>query len=184
MKSPAGDEMSGMKTMSPPHVEGDAFKAVMAQWATGVTIATTCQDGAPVGMTATSFSTLSLHPPQILICANRKANTHTAIVESGFFAVNLLTAEQQEWGMRFASPEANSGERFCGVPYAVALTGAPILTGVLGWLDCNLQDSHSSGDHTIFIGAVVACEVTSAADPLLYFRRAWQRLAQISHKGE
>jgi len=66
-------------------------------------------------MTVSSFTGVSLHPPQILICVNQRANTHTAIVASGYFAVNLLGAHQEEWGMRFAGLQPVDGDRFKGI---------------------------------------------------------------------
>lgn len=158
-------------------VEPQTFKEVMARWASGVTIVTTRQAAAPVGMTVSSFASVSLQPTQILICVNQKANTHAAIAESGFFAVNLLAAEQVEWGMRFAGLQPAIGDRFAGINWTVAQTGAPILPGVLGWLDCHLSHTLPSGDHTIFIGTVVACDPSSDLSPLLYYRRAWRHLA-------
>jgi flavin reductase (DIM6/NTAB) family NADH-FMN oxidoreductase RutF len=177
MNNGIGDFLSTVTSMS---VEPQAFKEVMARWASGVTIATTCQAGAPVGMTVTSFTTLSLHPQQILICANRKANTHAAIVESGFFAVNLLAVDQMEWGIRFAGLRPEVTDRFEGIAWLTAQTGAPILPGVLGWLDCHLRYAFAGGDHTIFVGEVAACGVCSDGGapraPLLYYRRNWRRL--------
>jgi flavin reductase (DIM6/NTAB) family NADH-FMN oxidoreductase RutF len=161
-----------------PQVETQAFKAVMAQWASGVTIATTRQAEAPVGMTVSSFTSVSLQPAQILICVNQRANTHAAIIESGYFAVNLLAAEQQEWGMRFAGLLPAVGDRFSGIAWTIAQTGAPILPGVLGWLDCRLNHLYSGGDHTIFVGAVTACELCDEKSPLLYHHRSWRHLAE------
>ena len=163
---------------TPPRVEADAFKGVMAQWPKGVTIATTRHAGAPVGMTVSSFTGVSLHPPQVLICVSRQANTHAAIVESGYFAVNLLAAGQQEWGMRFADPQSAVGDRFAGIAWFTARTGAPILPGVLGWLDCSLYHAFAGGDHTIFVGEITACEMGSTSAPLIYYRRDWWRLAE------
>ena len=170
--------ITGMNGSYPSQVEDHGFKDVMAQWASGVTIATTRHAGAPVGMTVSSFSSVSLQPPQILICVNHRANTHAAIAASGYFAVNLLGADQQEWGMRFAGLQPAVGDRFAGIALSTAQTGAPILSGVLAWLDCLLQHAFSSGDHTIFVGEVVACKVGSTKAPLLYFRRDWRRLAE------
>lgn len=169
---------TGPNRRDPPPIDAEAFKEVMARWATGVTIATTRQAEAPVGMTVSSFASVSLHPPQILICVNQRANTHGAIVGSGFFAVNLLAADQQALGMRFAGLQPNVGDRFTDIAFITAETGAPILPGVLGWLDCLLTHAFASGDHTIMVGEVVACEMGDADRPLLYFQRAWHRLGE------
>jgi flavin reductase (DIM6/NTAB) family NADH-FMN oxidoreductase RutF len=161
-------------------IEPQAFKEVMARWASGVTIATTRQAATPVGMTVSSFASVSLHPPQLLICVNRQAQTHGAIQASGFFAVNLLGVEQLEWGMRFAGRSPAIQDRFQGIDWLTAQTGAPILPGVVGWFDCHLGQAMASGDHTIFVGNVVACGVGEHGTPLLYYHRQWRQLAEAA----
>jgi flavin reductase (DIM6/NTAB) family NADH-FMN oxidoreductase RutF len=161
-------------------IEPQAFKEVMTCWASGVTIATTQSKAGtlwvPLGMTVSSFAGVSLEPPQILICVNRKAHTYAAIEESGYFAVNLLAVDQLEWGVRFAGLRPEVTDRFAGIAWLTAQTGAPILPGVLGWLDCHLFHTFPSGDHTIFVGEVVACGMCSDGAPLLYHRRNWRQL--------
>ena len=157
-------------------IEPQAFKDVMARWASGVTIATTRSKASPLGMTVSSFASVSLHPAQVLICVNRNASTYAAIEESGYFAVNLLAVEHLEWGVRFAGLRPEVTDRFEGIGWLTAQTGAPILPGVLGWLDCRLRHAFASGDHTIFVGEVVASGVYSDGAPLLYYRRNWRQL--------
>jgi flavin reductase (DIM6/NTAB) family NADH-FMN oxidoreductase RutF len=156
------------------------FKEVMARWSSGVTIATTRLGDTPVGMTVSAFTGVSLEPPQVLICANRKTHTHDAIEANGYFAVNMLNVHQLEWGMRFAGLRPEITDRFQGLAWFTAQTGAPILPGVLAWLDCHLRQAIPSGDHTIFVGEVAACAVCDGCDPLLYHHRNWRQLAQIS----
>ena len=161
-------------------IEPQAFKEVMACWASGVTIVTTQSKAetlyVPLGMTVSSFASVSLEPPQILVCVNHKAHTYAAIEEIGYFAVNLLGVDHLEWGVRFAGLRPEVTDRFEGIAWLTAQTGAPILPGVLGWLDCHLCHTFASGDHTIFVGDVVACGVCSAGAPLLYYRRNWRQL--------
>jgi flavin reductase (DIM6/NTAB) family NADH-FMN oxidoreductase RutF len=161
-------------------IEPHAFKEVMARWASGVTIATTQSKAGtlwvPLGMTVSSFASVSLQPAQILIGVNRKAHMHAAIEESGYFAVNLLTVDHLEWGIRFAGLRPEVADRFEGIAWLTAQTGAPILPGVLGWLDCYLRHALASGDHTIFVGEVAACGVSSDCAPLLYYHRNWRQL--------
>jgi len=154
------------------------FKNVMAQWASGVTIVTTIHRETPVGMTVSSFASASLQPPQILFGANRATRTHDAIAGSGCFAVNILAVEQLDWGMRFAGLQPEIPERFQGISWFTAQTGAPILPGVLGWLDCQVRQAFACGDHTIFVGEVVACAVRDDGAPLLYHHRNWRQLAE------
>jgi len=164
-----------------PHIEVQTFKEVMARWGSAVTIVTTRQATIAVGMTATSFTSVSLLPPQILICVDHNANTYAAISKSGYFAVNLLSVEQLEWAKRFAGLQPAIPDRFEGIAWTTAITGAPILPGVLGWLDCRVYQTLAFGDHTIFIGDVVTCsvadELSGEGAPLLYYRRAWRQLA-------
>jgi flavin reductase (DIM6/NTAB) family NADH-FMN oxidoreductase RutF len=152
------------------------YKNALAHWATGVTVVTTLSGDRHVGITASSLTSLSLEPPQILICVARKLYTHAAIMESGVFAVNILNVEQVEWGMRFAGMIPEHADRFEGIEFDTATSGCAILPGVLGWLDCTLRHAYDGDDHTIFVGEVVAAGFEDGA-PLLYFNRHWRQLS-------
>ena len=158
-------------------VDVQEFKNALAHWATGVTIVTTIQDGEPIGITASSLTSVSVEPPQILICVGRRLFTHGAIAESGIFAVNILSAEQVDWGKRFAGLIPESNDRFAGIDWRTAKTGCPILPGVLGWLDCSLRHAYDGEDHSIFVGEVKAAGYKTGA-PLLYFNRNWREIAE------
>jgi len=157
-------------------IDVQSFKNVLAHWTSGVTVVTTQIDDHPVGMTASSLTSVSLNPPQILICVARKLYTHQAIEQSGVFAVNILGTEHLEWGMRFAGMIPGLSDRFAGIETHTAVTGAPLLPDVLGWLDCRLHHAYDGGDHTIFVGEVVAAGASEERSPLLYFNRTWRQL--------
>ena len=157
-------------------IDPQTFRSTLSHWASGVTVVTTQLNEQRVGITASSFSSLSLEPPQILICVAKKLYTHQLIEQSRIFAVNILGVEQLEWGMRFAGMIPEIEDRFQGIDVQRAVTGAPILTNALAWLDCILRDSHDSGDHTIFIGEVMATQATAQGNPLLYYQRNWRQL--------
>lgn len=157
-------------------VDVQDFKNALAHWATGVTVVTTCSGGRHVGITASSLTSLSIDPPQILICVARRLHTHAAIQQSGSFVVNILSAEQQEWGMRFAGLVPEQADRFAGIDYTTSVTGCAVLPGVLGWLDCKLRHAYDGDDHTIFVGEVVGAGFQRGA-PLLYFNRQWRQLS-------
>ena len=157
-------------------IDVQSFKETLAHWASGVTVVTTLAEGRPVGITASSLTSVSLEPPQILICVSRKLFTHQAIQQSGVFAVNILGADHLEWGMRFAGMLPELADRFAGIELQQGVTGAPILPDVLGWLDCRLRHAFDGGDHTIFVGEVVAAGATEERSPLLYFNRTWRQL--------
>ena len=155
------------------------FKSAMSCFASGVTVITTSYQEQLHGMTASSFCSLSLEPPLVLVCVANQARSHAMISKSGVFAVNILDADQLEWGKRFAGMLPGIEDRFAGIAYKVALTDSPILPGTLSWVDCKLRHSYQGGDHTIFVGEVVAGGVREAGEPLLYFNRAWHEPAAI-----
>ena len=159
-------------------VDVQDFKNALAHWATGVTVVTTRSADRNIGITASSLTSLSLEPPQILICVGRKLHTHAAILESGIFAVNILNADQVEWGIRFAGRVPEVADRFEDIEFDTATTGCAILPGVLGWLDCTLRHAYDGGDHSIFVGEVVAAGFEPGA-PLLYFNRHWRQLSDL-----
>ena len=159
-------------------VDAENFKNALAHWASGVTVVTTVADGRPIGITASSLTSVSLQPPQILICVARKLYTHAAILQSRVFAVNILNTAHLEWGMRFAGMIPEIEDRFAGIDWTAAATGCAILPGVMGWLDCRLSHSYDGDDHSIFVGEVLASGYQESAAPLLYFNRHWRQLAE------
>jgi flavin reductase (DIM6/NTAB) family NADH-FMN oxidoreductase RutF len=153
-----------------------SFKNAMAQWASGVTVVTSVHEGRNVGITASSFSSVSLEPPRILVCIAKHLFTHGVVTHSGVFAVSILGVEHLEWGMRFAGMFPEIEDRFAGINYTTAETGCPILPGALGWLDCRVAHAYDGGDHTIFVGEVIAAGAEEDGAPILYFHRTWRRL--------
>ena len=158
-------------------IDSQDFRATLAQWASGVTVVTTVHDGQRVGITASSFSSVSLEPPRILICVAKRLYTHQMIERSRIFGVNILSSEQQAWGMRFAGQVPELEDRFSDIDVFTAETGAPLLPDVLGWLDCRLSAAHDAGDHTIFVGDVIAASAQESGDPILYYNRQWRHMA-------
>ena len=157
-------------------IDGDLFKRVLGSFASGVTIVTT-QDGAggPKGMTVTAFSSVSLDPPLVLICIDRKADSLASLHETGRFAVNILGEGQDEISRRFAAKDV---DRFAGVRVRPGATGLPLLEGALGVLECRVVSQHPAGDHIIFVGEVEAAAMEPAA-PLLHFRGRYGTFAPL-----
>jgi len=163
-------------------VDANIFKNVMAQFASGVTIVTVQFEGRRHGLTASSFTSVSLEPPLVLACIDKSLHSHHLIEKSGAFAVNILGARQLEWGLRFAGLMPEIADRFAGIDSETAVTGSPILPECLAWVDCKVHNIHHGGDHTIFVGEVVAGDVLVGRGldddtPLLYYNRAWRQLA-------
>src|SRR5687768_7801725 len=115
-------------------VDAQTFRAVLGQWPTGVAVVTTTAGDRWHGMTAGSFSSVSLDPPLVLVCLAKDIHTHGLIEHSGVFAVSFLGKDQSGIGHRFAGRDP--GDRFAGRPWTAAPTGAPVLGGALAWLDC------------------------------------------------
>jgi flavin reductase (DIM6/NTAB) family NADH-FMN oxidoreductase RutF len=163
-------------------VDADIFRNVLAQFASGVTIVTVQVEGQRHGLTVSSFTSVSLDPPLVLACIDKKLHSHRLIEKSGAFAVNILSRRQLDWGLRFAGLIPEIDDRFAGIDFKTAITGSPILPGCLAWADCKVYDIYDGGDHTIFVGEVVAGDApvnreASGGVPLLYYNRAWRQLA-------
>ncbi|WP_370614852.1 flavin reductase [Mumia qirimensis] len=159
-------------------VETATFRDVLSQWPSGVTVVTTVVDGRRHGMTASSFSSVSLDPPLISICLDRKLFSHGLIESSGFFGVSVLAKDQAEVARRFAGQTGES-DRFAGETWSTAETGAPLLDSSLGWLDCRVVHAHPGGDHTIFVGEVLAGHAARRTAPLLFHSRGWGQFADV-----
>ena len=140
------------------------LRDALGHFATGVTVVTTLDaQGAPVGLTISSFSPVSLNPPLILWSLVNTASSREAFLQHPRFAVNVLAADQHALALQFAS---RSPDRFNGVAVELSATGLPLLRGALAWFECKRFAEHLAGDHTIFIGEVeqVGFRGASSAD--------------------
>ncbi len=156
-------------------VSVDDFKRAMQMWASGVSVVTTQSEKfGPQGMTVTAFSSVSAHPPQILVCLNDAADTGEGIEESQCFAVNVLGSDQQDVSNQFAGGSSQQ-QRFDDTPWKAGITGAPLLTGSIMSLECKMVEKVRAGTHWIVIGEVqeVICRV---GEPLLYFCGGYRTL--------
>ncbi len=163
----------------------DALRTVFGHFATGVTILGAGHD-APQGMTANSFTSVSLSPPLVLVCVMRTAAIHQAIVDCGSFAVSVLAAPQEHVARHFANHSRPRGRReFDIVGWEPGpRTGAPIIQGALAWLECELAATYDGGDHSIFLGSVVASDHAPAREALLFFGGRFHRPALRRASGK
>jgi flavin reductase (DIM6/NTAB) family NADH-FMN oxidoreductase RutF len=137
----------------------------LGAFATGVTIVSArAEDGGFIGLTANSFSALSLEPPLVLWSLNRKARTLGGFLAASHFAVSILAANQLEIARRFAGSGA---DRFAGLDVYPGLGGAPLVADAVAWFECATRSHHEFGDHTLFIGEVLRCNRAERA-PLLF----------------
>ncbi|HEY1352304.1 MAG TPA: flavin reductase family protein [Ktedonobacteraceae bacterium] len=134
----------------------DFFRKVMGHFATGVAIATTRGRGGVAGLTVNSFTSVSLNPLLVLICVDLHSQALPFFRESGVFAVNMLTREQEALSNGFATSSEERYQHFCHAAYSTAATGSPILEGVLAFIDARISAEYPGGDHTILLGEVQA----------------------------
>ncbi|SDX29661.1 flavin reductase family protein [Roseicitreum antarcticum] len=142
------------------------FRRALGQFPTGVTVITTrTPDGQQEGMTANSFSALSLNPPLVLWSIRNQAPSFAAFQEAGVFAINILTQDQAALSHHFATPKIN---KFEGIAHTQGHGGCPILADTLAQFECDLAQIIPAGDHHIMIGQVHRASFDDSASPLLF----------------
>ncbi len=144
------------------------FRDALGTFATGVTVVTACNDaGVRVGLTVSSFNSVSLDPPLVLWSLALTAHTMAVFQACSHYAVHVLAADQLALANQFAQ---RGVDRFAGVTCTTGLTGAPLIAGALATFECRNRSQHAEGDHVIFVGEVVHCHRPREATPLLYHR--------------
>lgn len=141
----------------PPEFDSRHFRNALSQFATGVTIITTrLPDGTFLGLTASSFNSVSLDPPLVLWSLAQGASSLPVFTGNSHYVINVLAGDQAALAERFAMRIDN---RFEGVDFDLSHTGLPILKGVSAWFECHNRSRYPEGDHVIFVGEVERCEV-------------------------
>jgi len=153
-------------------IDDAQFKLAMSHFASGVTVVTTEHEGKPFGMTVAAFSSLSLHPPLVLVCIEKTVKTHDAIAGAGKFGVSILNSKQADISNRFAS---RSEDKFAGTEIVRGELDVPLVGGAITQLSCRVSDRLEGGDHTIFVGEVVDAK-TEEGEPLVYFRSGYREI--------
>ena len=148
------------------------YRQVLGHFPTGVTVITAIVEGTPVGMAIGSFASLSLDPPQVLFCAGKTSSSWPKVRSAGSFCVNLLADDQEDVSRVFAS---KAEDKFSEIGWKRSGNGSPLLAGVLGYIDCTIENVVESGDHDIVIGAVTDLDVLHEGGPLLFFRGGYGR---------
>jgi flavin reductase (DIM6/NTAB) family NADH-FMN oxidoreductase RutF len=155
-------------------VDATEFKHACAQFATGVTIAGVRDaSGTPHGLTVNSFTSVSLHPPLILICLGHEASVIEYFRAATHFGISVLEEEQKSLSDHFAR---KGHDRFDGVAWHPGKTGVPLLDGVLATVECSVEQRVRAGDHDLFIGEVRHIQVRPGR-PLIYFASKYRALA-------
>ena len=141
-----------------------AFRAALGRYATGVTVVTTQTAKGPVGITANSFTSVSLDPPLVLWCPAKASARFTAFTEAGHYAIHVLAADQLDLCHRFA----RAGGDFAGLDPGATPEGLPLLPGCLARFECERYAEYDGGDHAILVARVLRAELR-VGDPLLFW---------------
>lgn len=151
----------------------DLFRKLVGSFPAGVTIVTTRDaTGKPWGFTASSFTSVSMNPPLVLVCLSATADCHAAFHDGDEMAINVLATSQTDVAMRFASRGA---DKFGDVAVVGGTaTSAPLISGAVAHIECKMHARHVAGDHTILIGQVVG-GARHDGDPMVYHARAFGR---------
>ena len=160
-------------------ISSDDFRKGMRHWATGVTIVTSYEKGSRHGMTVSSFTSISVDPPIVMVALGKDTRTHKMVSDSGHFAVTILERAQEKISNRFAGQEASEKDRFEGLDTFNLVTGCPLLTDGLSFFDCVVKDKHLVGTNTVFYGEVVAVQINQNRldnDPLVYFNQKYRNV--------
>lgn len=162
MSQPIAERMASSMTST-------LFRQVMGRWATGVSVITVRCGDEVRGITVNSFTSVSLDPPLVLICIDKRARSHQLLHESGYFCINVLDERQQSLSDRFAGRRSNEHGDFSDCSNATTSGGIPILDGCLAYLACRVVDTRVAGDHTIFVGQVEDACTNGDGNPLIFF---------------
>ena len=151
-----------------------AFRDALGMFATGVTIVGAAgEDGELLGMTVSSFNSVSLDPPLVLFSVDRGALSLPVLRRAPGYAISVLSAEQAELSRLFATTGV---EKWAGLELEIGYGGAPLIPDAIAGFECRPHAVHDGGDHEIFVGEVVAHRSAPAADPLVFFGGEYRSL--------
>ncbi len=161
-------------------VDPQQLRITMRLWTSGVTVVTAALNGKRAGVTASSFTSVSLNPPLILVCLYKNTEIAHTVIEAGHFAVSILGEGQSEISEQFAGHNRalpKDADRFYNIATSSQITGAPILTDAIAWVDCQVHAAHDGGTHWIIVGEVLAAgRRDDDPKPLVYYNRAYRSI--------
>lgn len=164
-------------TTTGSYVDAEAMKQSMRQWATGVTVVSAAFQGDRHGMTVSSFTSVSLEPPLVLVSLQVDTRTCQLVEASGHFGVTVLDQNQQDLSDRFAGRMPETSDRFADLDHFQLSSGVPFIPGGLAYFDCQVVAAHAAGNHIIFIGQVQTTLSGEVGRPLVYHNRGYRHLA-------
>ena len=148
------------------------LKQAMRVYPQGVTVVTALTPDGPVGLTVSSFTSVSLDPPLVLVSVAKGSGLHSVLRGAKAYAVNFLADDQKSVSDRFAG-RTQAKNRFEGVKFTKGTTGSPIIAGARAVLECNAWKAYDGGDHSILVGEVVSAKAFSSKRPLVYYSQQY-----------
>lgn len=156
-------------------MDEDTYKDALRRFASGVTIVTVAHEGTMHGMTASSFASVSLRPPLVLVSLEKDSRTHRLVLETGRFGVNVLAIEQEGVARRFSQHGDKSFEE---IPHRIDGDGVPLLDDAIAVMTCLTTTVVDGGDHNVFLAEVLSA-TTRAGSPLLYYDRNYRSIEGV-----
>lgn len=157
-------------------LDPEQLRQSMRAWTSGIAIVTASHAEEQHGMTVSSFTSISLEPPLIMISVQTGSRTHKLASQANGFAVTILADDQQEISDRFAGRIPDAEDRLAGIETETLVTGAPFIKGGLAYLDCRVSQSIEVGTNTLFLAEVVSARGNGEGDPLVYHDRTYRKL--------
>jgi flavin reductase (DIM6/NTAB) family NADH-FMN oxidoreductase RutF len=171
-------------TLNTAVVDEESFRIALRQWVSGVTVVTSAFQAVQHGMTVSSFISVSLAPPLLLVSLQKGTRTLELIKQSESFAVNILRQDQAALSDRFAGRHGHVENRFEGVETFTLKTQSPLLNDALVGFDCLVYSLQEIGDHVLVIGKVVALRASELQAPLVYYQRGYHGLTTLTAETE
>ena len=163
-----------------PALDPQALRRAFGHYPTGVAVITATSPDGPVGMVVSSFTSVSLRPPLVAFCAAHTSTTWPVIADARVCCINVLEASQGPLCHQLATRKEG---RFESVAWSASPSGAPILTGVVGWLDCLIAEVRTAGDHDLVLLNVLGHDFAPEREPLLFHRSGYRTLASQTNVG-
>lgn len=165
-----------------PELDPRMFRQALGQFATGVAVITAqAENGSAIGLTMSSFNSVSVDPPLILFSMDRKAFSLAAMTEAAGYAVNILGRDQERLSDQFAR---SLSDKWSAVEHSLGHAAAPLIAGALAHFECEPYAQYDGGDHVIFVGRVLRFSAYPANEPLIFFRGAYRSLAGTERSPE
>lgn len=164
-----------MSTVITPSVSAEELRKAAGQFATGITVVSVHHEGIIRGMTANSFTSVSLDPPLVLVSVDTRRSIHSALVTAPRYVISVLAANQQHISARFASSKTDMRTAYDDIGHQLTSDGLPLIDGALAHFVCRGNATYPGGDHTLFMGLVEELLV-APGEPLLYVAGAYRRM--------